>query len=66
LDIDRPAGFNGYRSPADYVWGKKEKGAKAGHAEADWGHKKQREWSGEWNVKDMGDVVKKLRELKGR
>ncbi|KAJ2914102.1 hypothetical protein MD484_g6322, partial [Candolleomyces efflorescens] len=66
LDIDRPAGFNGYRSPADYVWGKKQKDAKAGEPEADWGHRKEREWSGEWNVKDMGDVVKKLRELKGR
>ena len=30
------------------------------------GRKKEKEWSGEWNVKDMGDVVKKLRELKGR
>lgn len=72
LDIERPAAsaVNGYRSPADYVWGKKQKQKNAKGAsenlDADWGHRKEREWSGEWNVQDMGDVVKKLRELKGR
>ncbi|KAJ2928046.1 hypothetical protein H1R20_g9057, partial [Candolleomyces eurysporus] len=66
LDIERPAAAKDYRSPADYVWGKKQKDVKGSDADADWGHRKEREWSGEWNVKDMGDVVKKLRELKGR
>ncbi|KIJ95031.1 hypothetical protein K443DRAFT_109495 [Laccaria amethystina LaAM-08-1] len=38
--------------------------------EADWGRRengvrrKEREWSGEWNMQDMGDVVKALRELR--
>lgn len=31
-----------------------------------WGKRKEREWSGEWNVRDMGDVVRGLRELRGR
>lgn len=30
----------------------------------EWGRRKEREWSGEWNIKDMDDVAKKLRELK--
>ncbi|ESK84403.1 hypothetical protein Moror_10146 [Moniliophthora roreri MCA 2997] len=29
-----------------------------------YGRKKEREWSGEWNQKDMGDVLRKLRNLK--
>lgn len=33
---------------------------------ADFGRRKEREWSGEWNVKDMEDVARKLRGLKGR
>ncbi|PPQ95026.1 hypothetical protein CVT25_000489 [Psilocybe cyanescens] len=32
----------------------------------EWGRRKEREWSGEWNLKDMEDVAKKLRGLKGR
>jgi len=32
----------------------------------EWGKRKEREWSGEWNMRDMGDVVKGLRNLKGR
>ncbi|TFK64797.1 hypothetical protein BDN72DRAFT_251901 [Pluteus cervinus] len=32
----------------------------------EWGKRKEREWSGEWNVRDMDDVVKGLRGLKGR
>jgi len=28
--------------------------------------RKEREWSGEWNVRDMGEVTKALRELKSR
>jgi len=41
-----------------------------GQTEAEWGRRengvrrKEREWSGEWNVQDMGDVVKALRELR--
>jgi hypothetical protein len=67
---------NEARNPVDYVWGtRRQKGATQvynyGHEEnvdedAGGGRKKEKEWSGEWNVKDMGDVVKKLRELKGR
>jgi hypothetical protein len=30
-----------------------------------WGRRKERDWSGEWNIKDMEDVAKKLRDLKG-
>lgn len=33
---------------------------------SDWGKRKEKEWSGEWNLKDVKDVVKGLRELKGR
>jgi len=33
---------------------------------ADFGRRKEREWSGEWNVKDMEDVVKALRGLRVR
>jgi hypothetical protein len=32
----------------------------------EFGRRKEREWSGEWNLKDMEDVAKKLRGLKGR
>lgn len=32
----------------------------------EWGRRKEREWSGEWNVKDMDHVVKALRGLKAR
>jgi hypothetical protein len=32
----------------------------------EWGRRKEREWSGEWNIKDMDDVAKKLRGLKRR
>ncbi|KIM47205.1 hypothetical protein M413DRAFT_440704 [Hebeloma cylindrosporum] len=32
----------------------------------EWGRRKEREWSGEWNIKDMDDVAKKLRELRRR
>ncbi|KAF5310461.1 hypothetical protein D9611_012293 [Ephemerocybe angulata] len=53
LDMPRP-------TPVDYVYGHARKGTE------DWGKRKEREWSGEWNVKDMGDVKQKLRELKGR
>ena len=41
-----------------------------GQMEAEWGRRengvrrKEREWSGEWNVQDMGDVVKALRQLR--
>lgn len=35
-------------------------------ASEDWGKRKEREWSGEWNLRDMGDVKMKLRGLKGR
>lgn len=38
----------------------------AGTLTVDWGRRKEREWSGEWNLKDMEDVAKKLRGLKGR
>ncbi|TFK33124.1 hypothetical protein BDQ12DRAFT_691533 [Crucibulum laeve] len=30
----------------------------------EFGRRKEREWSGEWNVRDMGDVQKRLRGLK--
>lgn len=30
----------------------------------EWGRRKEREWSGEWNVKDMNHVVRALRGLK--
>jgi len=32
----------------------------------EWGRRKEREWSGEWNVKDMKAVADKLRGLKAR
>jgi hypothetical protein len=32
----------------------------------EWGRRKEREWSGEWNIKDMDDVARKLRGLKRR
>ena len=32
----------------------------------EWGRRKEREWSGEWNIKNMDDVARKLRELKRR
>jgi len=33
----------------------------------DWdGHRREKEWSGEWNVKDMEKVAKRLRGLKGK
>jgi len=32
----------------------------------EWGRRKEREWSGEWNIKDMEDVARKLRGLKRR
>lgn len=32
----------------------------------DYGKRKEREWSGEWNVKDMEDVVRALRGLRVR
>lgn len=41
-----------------------------GQMEAEWGRRengvrrKEREWSGEWNMQDMGDVVKALRQLR--
>ena len=44
--------------------------ATVGQMEAEWGRRengvrrKEREWSGEWNVQDMGDVVKALRQLR--
>ncbi|KAG2013147.1 hypothetical protein CC2G_010085 [Coprinopsis cinerea AmutBmut pab1-1] len=63
------------RSPLDYVGGQSRS---AGHVRSqtattiavgeceDLHKRKEREWSGEWNVADMGDVVRRLRELKGR
>ncbi|KAF8646086.1 hypothetical protein AX16_007399 [Volvariella volvacea WC 439] len=33
---------------------------------AEWGKRKEREWSGEWNLRDIEDVCKRLRELKSR
>ncbi|KDR69949.1 hypothetical protein GALMADRAFT_145003 [Galerina marginata CBS 339.88] len=33
---------------------------------AEFGRRKEREWSGEWNMKDMEDVARRLRGLKGR
>lgn len=30
----------------------------------EWGRRKEREWSGEWNVKDMNHVARALRGLK--
>ncbi|KAH6914658.1 hypothetical protein BKA70DRAFT_1256696 [Coprinopsis sp. MPI-PUGE-AT-0042] len=63
LDSERPAfapyhaaskSLVDYRTPADYVYGSNVH------------RRKEREWSGEWNVTDMGDVMKKLRNLKGR
>ncbi|KAF9482989.1 hypothetical protein BDN70DRAFT_375015 [Pholiota conissans] len=32
----------------------------------EFGRRKEREWSGEWNLKDMDDVARRLRGLKGR
>jgi hypothetical protein len=32
----------------------------------EYGKRKEREWSGEWNVKDMGEVAKALRGLRRR
>ena len=32
----------------------------------EWGRRKEREWSGEWNIRDMDDVARKLRGLKRR
>jgi hypothetical protein len=32
----------------------------------EFGRRKERDWSGEWNIKDMEAVAKKLRGLKGR
>lgn len=32
----------------------------------EWGKRKEKGWSGEWNVKDMKDVVEGLRCLKAR
>jgi hypothetical protein len=32
----------------------------------EWGRRKEREWSGEWNVKDMDHVTRTLRGLKAR
>lgn len=32
----------------------------------EWGRRKEKEWSGEWNIKDMDYVVKALRGLKAR
>ncbi|TFK28955.1 hypothetical protein FA15DRAFT_652388 [Coprinopsis marcescibilis] len=82
LDIERPQGnlpfthahsasvhANYGRSPMDYVYGGKTGGAKSASAAVeseDLHRRKEREWSGEWNVSDMGDVVRRLRELRGR
>jgi hypothetical protein len=59
-----------YRTPADYVYGssapKLEKCPCNCNGVDDMHRRKEREWSGEWNVADMGDVMKKLRNLKGR
>ncbi len=35
-------------------------------APGDYGRRKEREWSGEWNVRDMDAVARRLRGLKGR
>jgi len=32
----------------------------------EWGRRKERDWSGEWNVKDMEHVANALRGLKAR
>ena len=32
----------------------------------EWGRRKEKDWSGEWNVKDMDRVAKALRGLKAR
>jgi len=32
----------------------------------DWGKRKEKEWSGEWNMRDIQDVVRGLRQLKAR
>ncbi|RXW16332.1 hypothetical protein EST38_g9527 [Candolleomyces aberdarensis] len=78
LEVQRSSTFNNFQdfdanqdnSPVEYIWGtRRQKGVRE-HVEAEdpdeRGRKKEREWSGEWNVKDMDDVVKKLRQLKGR
>ncbi|KAJ2921940.1 hypothetical protein H1R20_g15154, partial [Candolleomyces eurysporus] len=80
LDVQRTSTFNNFQdfdanqgqSPPEYVWGTRRQKGVRGHASEgeedpdECGRKKEKEWSGEWNVKDMDDVVKKLRQLKGR
>lgn len=78
LNVERPAfvrvphhapskSISDYRTPADYVYGSNTSHSEQDAAQAEELHRrKEREWSGEWNVADMGDVMKKLRNLKGR
>jgi len=61
------------RSPVDYVYGTsrprghgRSQTAAGADVLKEMHRRKEKEWSGEWNVQDMGDVVKRLRELKGR
>jgi hypothetical protein len=74
LDLQSPAGAversRVNLTPITYVCGAKKGSAKKGAdgqevegGEGEW-RRKEREWSGEWNVHDMGDVVRRLRGLK--
>ena len=71
LDIHRPAveRSRANLTPITYVYGAKKGGSnkveepQGESGEADW-RRKEKEWSGEWNVHDMGDVVRRLRGLK--
>ncbi|TEB20709.1 hypothetical protein FA13DRAFT_1800698 [Coprinellus micaceus] len=73
LDLQRPAAAversRANLTPITYVYGAKKGGSKkvedvqGESGEEEW-RRKEREWSGEWNVHDMGDVVRRLRGLK--
>ncbi|KAF8148675.1 hypothetical protein B0H34DRAFT_736549 [Crassisporium funariophilum] len=65
-----PAEVQRYQAQKPFVVdASSDKKPKQGHAPAmsmEWGRRKEREWSGEWNKKDMEDVTRALRGLKGR
>lgn len=56
---EKPSGSQGRAPPSS---GAHRRGLEV----PEWGRRKEREWSGEWNVRDMDAVVSRLRDLKAR
>ncbi|TFK61612.1 hypothetical protein BDN72DRAFT_849506 [Pluteus cervinus] len=67
--VSRPTNSKSGLKPLFPAFHRRERGNTTGvgaRLGLDWGKRKEKEWSGEWNLRDVKDVVRGLRELKGR